>query len=55
MAIAVCPMLYGHVKDKAQNWESETDEICVGKLSYYTIWFKKYEIGIVVMFSVHVS
>lgn len=27
VAIAVCPALYGHVKDKAQNWKSATDEV----------------------------
>lgn len=27
IGVAVCPTLYGHVKDKAQNQKSETDEI----------------------------
>lgn len=32
IAIAVCPTLYGHVKDKAHNWKGEMGEICIGKL-----------------------
>lgn len=41
IAIAVCPVLYGHVKDKAQNWKSEMEELCIGKLGRDTIWLEK--------------
>lgn len=41
IAIAVCPALYGHVKDKAQNWKSEMEELCIGKLGRDTIWLEK--------------
>lgn len=41
IAIAVCPALHGHVKDKAQNWKSEMEELCIGKLGRDTIWLEK--------------